>query len=206
MAIKKHGLSHTRLYTTWHDMKRRCDPDLKHPNSEMYCGKGITYCDEWGDFLVFRKWALSTGYADDKQINRIDPLGNYEPDNCEWLEYRAHVRADSKKYDFRGKKLTVRELSEMSGLSSSALYARLNKGWDVERALSVPLYRPTGIDHYSIIKDPVTGKCRIAEKEIPCAAHAEKRGVCQRHYVNLRKYDALDKFAKPVTVRKRDLA
>ena len=89
-----HGQSRTRLYKIWHGIKQRCD----NPNNVCYChygAKNITYCDEWKKFEPFRDWALKNGYKENLSIDRINPDGNYEPNNCRWatqLEQVTHLR------------------------------------------------------------------------------------------------------------------
>lgn len=63
-------------------MKSRCyNPN--NPEYHRYGGRGITICDEWlGDTRVFVDWALSHGYRQGLQIERIGNDGNYEPANC----------------------------------------------------------------------------------------------------------------------------
>ena len=80
----KHGKSRTRLYRIWNHMKDRCyNPANKRYKN--YGGRGILVCDEWlNDFVAFRNWALSHGYADTLSIDRLDVNGNYEPNNCRW--------------------------------------------------------------------------------------------------------------------------
>lgn len=84
---RTHGLSKTRLYTVWKQMKKRCN----NPNSDVYKhygAHGIKVCAEWeNDFLAFRKWMLDHGYDEAAKrgkctIDRIDPYGDYSPQNC----------------------------------------------------------------------------------------------------------------------------
>lgn len=78
-----HGGRGTRIYEIWSSMRKRCE----NPNSQSFCnygGRGISVCNEWSDFVVFRDWALSNGYAEDLSIDRVNNDGNYEPSNCRW--------------------------------------------------------------------------------------------------------------------------
>ena len=71
----------SRMYRVWGAMLERC----RNPNQERfssYGGRGIKVCNEWNDFAVFRKWALSAGYAPGLQIDRKDNDRGYSPDNC----------------------------------------------------------------------------------------------------------------------------
>lgn len=82
-----HGGTYTRLFSIWRNMKTRCNnPNFK--DFEYYGGRGIKVCDEWlHDFAAFRKWALANGYKDDLSLDRKDPDGNYEPQNCQWATW-----------------------------------------------------------------------------------------------------------------------
>ena len=82
--MSKHGLSNTRLYNIWRDMKNRClNPNnVGYPN---YGGRGITVCAEWLEYQPFHDWAYTNGYMDDLFIDREDNNLGYSPANCRFV-------------------------------------------------------------------------------------------------------------------------
>ena len=93
---KKHGMSNTRIYQIWADMKDRCFNE-NNKFYKRYGGRGITVCDEWShDFQTFYDWAISNGYSDNLTIDRKDNDGNYEPSNCRWST--QHEQSMNKKH------------------------------------------------------------------------------------------------------------
>ena len=136
--IVKHGMSYSRLYKVWKDMKGRCyKPTSKRFSA--YGARGIKVCDEWLSFENFYKWSLSNGYSDDLTIDRINNDGNYEPSNCRWvtMKTQANNRRTNHLLTYKGETHTLKEWAEITGINYNTLVGRINRlGWSIEKTLN----------------------------------------------------------------------
>lgn len=134
-----HGLSNEfkKLHWVWTAMKQRCN-NVNNKDYINYGGRGVTIDPEWYAFKIFHQWAISSGYREGMTIERINVNGHYQPSNCTWIvnEQQADNKQRSRRFYYRGKYYTVRELSDLSNVKYLTLRARLTQyGWDVERAI-----------------------------------------------------------------------
>lgn len=90
-AKYRHGMVGTRLYRVWTNMKSRCDRKA-NDNYRWYGGRGISYDPAWATFSSFAEWALSHGYSDELELDRIDTNGNYGPTNCRFITHEENCK------------------------------------------------------------------------------------------------------------------
>jgi hypothetical protein len=155
----KHGYHKTRTYNSYLNILSRCY-DKKSARYYRYGGRGITVCDRWlgnGGFINFLE---DIGKAPkDRQIDRINNDGNYEPENCRWAtkKEQANNKSTNVFLTYSGITRTISGWAEQIGIKASCLYARKRCGWDDKRIIEVPL--ATKYRH-----DPKTGKHNAAAK------------------------------------------
>lgn len=126
---RTHGQSHTRLYSVYKGIKQRC-LNKNNPAYKYYGGKGVVIDEGWlKDFLVFKDWAYKHNYKEGKglSIDRIDPNGNYSPENCRWvsLSKQQNNKLNSFFITIDNEKLTVAEWAQKKGMHHQSLYSRI---------------------------------------------------------------------------------
>lgn len=133
-ARAKHHMSETRLFKVWEKMKGRCfcktRPDYKH-----YGGRGITLCKEWqDDFINFYSWAMANGYNPNAKygectIDRINVNGNYEPENCRWVNEKIQQRnrRNNRLITYNGETHCLSEWAEIYNMRPALLSQRMKR-------------------------------------------------------------------------------
>lgn len=135
---RKHGLTKTIEYKTWVNMKGRC-LNPKYENYPNYGGRGIRVCNRWlNSFELFLK-DMGPRPSPAHSIDRKDPDGDYEPDNCRWatIEEQCNNKRASKKYLLDGESFSVAQLSRKFNIPYSTLECRLIRdALPLEKALT----------------------------------------------------------------------
>lgn len=123
-------------------MRARCS-SRRTPNFDRYGGRGIRVCERWLE--CFQNFYADMGDPPEgKTLDRIDVNGNYEPTNCRWITPSEQMlnRRCTKRYLFQGHMLTLKEMSDLTGVKTVTLAYRLYQGWPDEQVGSKPSSRP----------------------------------------------------------------
>lgn len=135
-----HGMTNTSTYKVWSAMIQRCN-NSNDPSYRYYGGRGITVCDRW---RVFSNFFEDMGEAlDGLEIDRIDNSKGYYKENCRWVTRKENTRntRGNRYLEFKGLIKCITEWSELTGINVGTIRDRLNKGWPVDKALTVPTRR-----------------------------------------------------------------
>jgi len=119
------------LHNTWTNMRQRCN----NPNNQdyhSYGSRGIKVCNEWEQsYSAFKKWAIENGWNPnltqrEQSIDRIDVNGNYEPDNCRWVDEitQARNKRNNVWVDFREKKELLIKIGEEYNIPTKLIHQR----------------------------------------------------------------------------------
>jgi hypothetical protein len=145
------GESTHPIYRAWAAMRNRVLPTATPKNRRRYHDRGIGVCPEWrDDYPAFRRWAVSAGWAEGLQLDRIDNDGPYAPVNCRWVPRLTNMmnREMSLRVTAWGEdRLLTEWLSDPrcgEGVDYHVVYDRLRRGrgkWSPERAISEPRRR-----------------------------------------------------------------
>ena len=139
---RKPSTANKRIRGIFRNMISRCYL-LSDSAYYRYGGRGIKICNSWLlDVNLFEQWSLQNGYSEDLSIDRIDNDGNYCPENCRWTnrKQQANNTRKNRMITAFGETKTVAEWNEdhRCSVKYGTLYSRIDRGWEVERAIITP--------------------------------------------------------------------
>ncbi len=127
------------IYTIWKGMIQRCT-NSNSISYHNYGGRGISVCKKW---LKFKNFLNDMGEqpTNKHQIDRTDNNEGYYKDNCRWATIieQARNRRSNHLVTFNGKTQCLSGWSEELHINQNTLWARLNRGWSIEKTLTVPV-------------------------------------------------------------------
>ena len=136
---RKHGLTKHPLFGVWQGMKQRCENKNSHAY-KWYGAKGVVVCASWQEFYNFYS-DMGPTWKIGLLLDRKDASGNYEPNNCRWVDAKqsSRNRDYTKKITHNGETKPLTQWADEIGVMDRTLYCRIYVlGWPVERALSEP--------------------------------------------------------------------
>lgn len=137
---RTHGASYTPEYTVWINMWNRCE-DPKNNMFHRYGGRGIKVDEQWRDFSAFIG-DMGTRPSRKHTLERRDNNKGYGPANCSWATYTEQSRnkSNNRIVTYKGQTVALPDAVALStaGADYRCVKSRLQRGWDVQRALDTP--------------------------------------------------------------------
>jgi len=121
-------------------MKQRClNPNTKYYND--YGGRGIKICDRWLNSFENFMEDMGLPPSHKHSIDRIDPEGNYTPENCRWATDKAQARnrRNTVLIKIGDEAKCITDWLRIKDISPYTYYRRIRKGMTPEESLTTPV-------------------------------------------------------------------
>lgn len=131
--------THPNEYRAWSGMHTRTR-NRRFKDWRLYGGRGIRVCERWKSFANFFA-DMGPKPTPKHTLDRISSDGNYEPSNCRWATPKEQARNWSSRnrlLTFESETLPLSAWAERLGWCREVIRDRLNSGWSVECALTIP--------------------------------------------------------------------
>lgn len=124
-------------YMIWASMRQRCY-NPKSSAFKDYGQRGITVCERWN---LFENFIEDMGpRPQGMTLERKDNSQGYNPDNCKWAT-RAENNGNKRNniwLESNGVTMIASEWAALAAVSYRTFLKRINRGWDVQKALLLP--------------------------------------------------------------------
>lgn len=138
---KKHGMARSPEFNIWKTIVQRCF-NKRRKDYARYGGRGITMHPAWkSDFMAFYRH-IGPRPGPRYSVDRWpDNNGSYVPGNVRWAtpEEQGNNRRTNRIVRFNNQNKTVTEWARHFGLKPLTVFARLDAGHSIEKALLTPM-------------------------------------------------------------------
>lgn len=115
-------------HSTWHSMRVRClNKNVK--DYKNYGGRGISIQKEWS---IYQNFVMDMGLrpSENHVIDRIDVNGNYEKENCRWVDCKTSSRNTrrSRKELYKGELMHIFTIAELEKINKQLIADRWSMG------------------------------------------------------------------------------
>jgi hypothetical protein len=138
------GKKQTPEYRTWTGIKKRCE-NQKAKSWKRYGGRGIKVCQRWQNSFAAFLEDVGERPTPKHSLDRFpNNDGDYEPGNVRWATatQQSRNRSTSRIHTAFGITGTTGDLAESFQIPRSCVQNRLQLGWPIEAALTVPVKGP----------------------------------------------------------------
>lgn len=149
---RKPGERRSTEYGIWAGMKGRCrNPNFK--DWKNYGGRGITFCERWEIFENFYE-DMGPRPSPLHTLDRKDNSLGYSKENCRWATWseQQNNRSSNHIVEFNGERKTISEWENKLGWKQGTLKARLQRGWDITKSLTAPVFQAGLVEFRGKIK------------------------------------------------------
>lgn len=127
------------LYAIWQGIISRCYK--KYNNRYKYYGaRGIKVCDRWQGNGGFEHFVNDMGERPSSKhtIDRINPNGDYCPENCRWATYREQNsnRSISILLKYKDSQISISQLCDIIELPYWMVYSKVKVGVDINHIIN----------------------------------------------------------------------
>ena len=186
IPAEKHSYVGTRTYTSWYNMKSRCNnPNYK--NSIYWKGKGVTYPERWESFVNFLEDMGER--PEETSLDRIDNSKGYSKNNCRWATRKQQMNnmRSNRVIEYNGESMNLNQWADRLGVKREVIRDRIDRyGWSIERAMNEPV-TPNKKTTITIdgVSDNLTSWCRRLGVSRTHTERKIKRGMTPKEALGL---------------------